>query len=109
MPRTPNSSRKSSDSKTNQVSDILWEGFQPIQQQPPRPTPEFEKKFDFPFGTTRSGSIPKFHFHENGMVSRKPYRFFKEKSLRDPKDQCCDASESSSEHPMQSRNKSHKT
>ena len=70
---------KAKDKKTPK-NDIFWSGYKPSAN--PEPIPQFERKYDFPYGTTRSGSKPGY-VTAGKRCYQKPHTFFKPKELRD--------------------------
>ncbi len=61
------------------LGDEIWAGIVP--QKPQKPTPKFEKKDDYPFGTTRSSEV-KIDYTSDRVTFTFPPTFFKPASFR---------------------------
>lgn len=67
--------------KLSEMYDDVFPGY--VSPEPPRPIPEFEREYDYPFGTTRMGSHPPRIWHPyKAKYHQLPYKFFKPTSLR---------------------------
>lgn len=74
-------------SKGKKSITLGWEGYRP-SHPPSASIPEFEREYDYPYGTTRSGSKPvyteiKSTSHDDVHRRYVSYRFFKPVELRE--------------------------